>query len=52
MSDGTNIGFPAAPDEIRAFIDLLERAAPALSIAERDVLAGYLERVAAKPDTR
>lgn len=52
MPDGTNIGFPAVPDEIRAFIDLMERAAPALSLSERDVLAGYLARVAAKPDTR
>jgi hypothetical protein len=52
MPDGTNIGFPAVPDEVRAFIDLLERAAPTLSLAERDVLAGYLARGATKPDTR
>jgi hypothetical protein len=52
MPDGTNIGFPAVPNEIRAFIDLMERAAPTLSLAERDVLAGYLVRGAPKPDAR
>jgi thiol:disulfide interchange protein len=46
MPDGTNIGFPAVPDEIRAFISLMERAAPALSSAERDGLSRHLARVA------
>ena len=45
MPDGTNIGFPALPEEIDAFLDLMARAAPALSSAERDILDNYLTRV-------
>jgi thioredoxin-related protein len=49
MPDGTNIGFPAVPDEIRAFIALMDKAAPTLPVAKRDVLQAYLVRVMPKP---
>jgi thiol:disulfide interchange protein len=48
MPDGGNIGFPAIPDEIRAFIGLMGRAVPSLPAAERDVLNAYLIRVMPK----
>lgn len=48
MPDGGNIGFPAVPAEIRAFIGLMDRAAPTLSAADRDVLDSYLVRVMPK----
>jgi thiol:disulfide interchange protein len=47
MPDGTNIGFPVAPEEIRAFLALIERARPTLSPAERGVFDRYLTRAAA-----
>jgi len=52
MPDGGNIGFPAVPDEIRAFIGLMERAAPSLTPADRNLLNAYLTRVMPKPDAR
>jgi thioredoxin-related protein len=49
MPDGSNIGFPAVPDEIRAFIALMDRAVPALPPANRQILTDYLVRVMPKP---
>ena len=49
MPDGTNIGFPAVPDEIRAFMTLIDKAAPGLMSANLDVLESYLLRVMPPP---
>jgi thiol:disulfide interchange protein len=49
MPDGTNIGFPAVPQEIKAFVGLMDKAAPNLVAADRDVLEQYLVRVMPKP---
>ena len=48
MPDGGNIGFPAVPDEIRAFVALMDKAAPTLTPADRDILEKYLVRVMPK----
>jgi thioredoxin-related protein len=45
MPDGGNIGFPAVPEEIRAFVALMGRAAPSLTATERTALEDYLVRV-------
>lgn len=47
MPDGTNIGFPVTPEEVRAFLALIARSARMLSEAERDMLDRYLTRAAA-----
>lgn len=52
MPDGTNIGFPAVPEEINAFMGLIRKAAPAMTNAERDSLQAYLVRVMPKPAAR
>lgn len=49
MPDGGNIGFPAVPAEIRAFVGLMDRAVPALPAADRGVLERYLVSVMPKP---
>lgn len=49
MPDGTNIGFPAVPQEIKAFVGLMDKAAPNLVVADRGVLEQYLVRVMPKP---
>jgi len=49
MPDGTNIGFPAVPEEIRAFVALMDRAAPSLTSGNRGILEAYLTRVMPKP---
>lgn len=51
MPDGGNIGFPAVPAEIAAFMSLMRKAAPAMTPAERGTLEGYLTRVMPKPAT-
>ena len=48
MPDGTNIGFPAVPKEITAFVGLMDKAAPNLAVADRNVLEQYLVRVMPK----
>ena len=52
MPDGTNIGFPAVPKEITAFVALMDKAAPQLVPADRAVLEQYLVRVMPRPATR
>jgi thiol:disulfide interchange protein len=42
MPDGTNIGFPAVPAEDAAFMALIDKTAPGLSAADRQVLDSYL----------
>lgn len=49
MPDGTNIGFPAIPTEIKAFVTLMDKAAPRLTPANRDLLEAYLTRVMPTP---
>lgn len=45
MPNGGNIGFPASPNGIDAFVALIDKTAPALSSAERERLVGYLNKV-------
>jgi len=49
MPDGTNIGFPAIPAEIKAFVGLMDKAAPRLTATNRGVLEAYLTRVMPTP---
>ena len=49
MPDGRNIGFPAVPEEIDAFMRLIGKAAPAMTAAERAALQAYLIRVMPAP---
>ena len=49
MPDGGNIGFPAVPAEIDAFLSLIDKTAPRLSAANRAVVKAYLMRVMPKP---
>ena len=46
MADGTNIGYPAVPAEIDAFVRVMGRAAPSMSAEDRAVLSAYLTREA------
>jgi thiol:disulfide interchange protein len=48
MPDGTNIGFPAIPAEINAFVGLMDKAAPRLTMTNRRILEAYLTRVMPK----
>lgn len=45
MPNGSNIGFPANPSELDAFVSLIERTAPSLASAERERLVAYLNKV-------
>jgi len=49
MPKGDNLGFPAAPEEIAAFMGLVDKTAPTLSVADRGVIEGYLTRAASAP---
>jgi hypothetical protein len=49
MPDGSNIGFPAVPAEIAAFMRLMRTAAPGMTDGERRTLETYLTRVMPKP---
>ena len=44
MPNGDNIGFPVSPEEIEAFVGLLEKTAPRMTAAERNRVAGYLSK--------
>ena len=44
MPDGSNIGHPVAPEEITAFLGLLEKTAPHMTPADRDKVAAYLSK--------
>jgi thiol:disulfide interchange protein len=46
MPGGKNIGFPAVPEEIAAFMTVIDKTAPRLSPAERGVLEASLKRTA------
>jgi len=52
MPDGGNIGFPAVPEEIRAFLGIIDKAAPGLMSASLGVLESYLFRVMPSPVQR
>lgn len=45
MPDGTNIGFPAVPAEIAAFLGLVDRTAPRMTRLERGTLEAALLRM-------
>lgn len=44
MPKNQNIGYPGAPDEIVAFAKLLEKSAPKMSAADREVVVAYLKK--------
>ena len=44
MPDGGNIGHPATPEEIKAFVGLLEKTAPRMTTAQRQQVADYLAK--------
>ena len=44
MPDGSNIGHPVSPEEIKAFDGLLERTAPRMTAAQRKQIADYLSK--------
>ena len=49
MPDGGNIGYPAAPYEIKAISSLLEKTAPRMSRKQRDEITAYLAKNAPRP---
>lgn len=40
----SNVGYPASPEEIDWYIEMLKRAAPSLSLAERDATRSWLHK--------
>ncbi len=44
MPDGGNIGHPVSPQEIEAFVGLLEKTAPRMTAAQRNEVAAYLSK--------
>jgi hypothetical protein len=44
----TNIGYPTAPEEIVAFLDLLKKTAPRMNEKERKQISDYLTQNAPK----
>jgi thiol-disulfide isomerase/thioredoxin len=52
MPNGDNIGFPAVPGEIAAFLGLIDRTAPRLPASARTTLEAYLVRVMPPPKDR
>jgi thioredoxin-related protein len=50
MPKGMNIGYPGAPEEITAFMDLIKKTAPHWSAPDRDKLNTYLVENAPKPN--
>jgi uncharacterized protein YyaL (SSP411 family) len=44
MPGGANIGFPAVPAEITAFLRLIDSTAPRLTPADRTIVESYLAR--------
>jgi len=44
MPDGDNIGYPATPEEIKAFVGLLERTAPRLTMEQRARITDHLTK--------
>lgn len=49
MPNGENIGFPAVPGEIQAFLGLIDRTAPHLTPPARTTIEAYLVRVMPPP---
>ena len=48
MPNGGNIGYPVTPEEITAFVGLLEKTAPRMTAAERKIMADWLTANAPK----
>jgi hypothetical protein len=44
----TNIGYPASPEEIVAFVELLKKTAPRMSEKDRKTIGDYLTQNAPK----
>jgi hypothetical protein len=49
LPNGQNIGYPAAPEEIDAFLGLLVKTAPKLTTVERKRIEAYLKNNAPAP---
>jgi thiol:disulfide interchange protein len=45
MPDGSNIGFPATPQELQTFMTLIDKTAPRLSKADRAAIVTYLNKL-------
>jgi thiol-disulfide isomerase/thioredoxin len=45
MPDGSNIGFPATPQELQMFVALIDKTAPKMSKADRSTIVGYLNKI-------
>src|SRR4051794_25542315 len=45
MPDGSNIGFPGTPQELQAFMSLLDKTAPEMTKPERAAILDYLNKV-------
>jgi thioredoxin-related protein len=45
MPDGSNIGFPGTPQELQAFMSLLDKTAPRMSPPGRAAILAYLNKV-------
>lgn len=44
MPDGANIGHPVTPEEIQAFVGLLEKTAPRMTAVQRQQVSDYLAK--------
>jgi hypothetical protein len=50
MPKGGNIGYPATPEEIQTFVNLLPKAAPRMTTAQRVAVTEYLTAHAPKQE--
>ena len=50
MPKGMNIGYPGAPEEVSAFMDLIKKTAPRWSPSDQDKLKSYFVENAPKQD--
>ena len=50
MPKGMNIGYPGAPEEISAFMDLIKKTATRWSNSDQDKLKSFFVENAPKPD--
>jgi hypothetical protein len=45
LPGGKNIGYPATPEEIAAFEEILKKAAPQMPATDRDRIVAHLKKV-------
>jgi hypothetical protein len=50
LPNRVNIGYPATPEEIRAFQTILDKTAPRMTVAERASVVDYLKKHAPAPE--